>query len=79
MKVQSYHHLEEHYNFISSKLFHQLRIWVTADKAQIDERDPNFYCWTLEKNKFVPRTADVRIAPTDLIVSYDHATVNIFV
>ena len=49
--------------------FHQIRIWVTADKAQIDERDPNFYGWTLEKNKFVPRTADVRIAPTDLIVS----------
>ena len=34
--------------------FHQLQIWVTADKAQLDEHDPNLYDWTLEKNKFVP-------------------------
>ena len=37
------------------RAFHQLRTWVTADKAQLDEHDPNRYGWTLEKNKFVHR------------------------
>ena len=37
------------------RAFHQLRTWVTAAKAQLDEHDPNRYGWTLEKNKFVHR------------------------
>ena len=53
--------------FHLKRAFHQLQIWVTADKAQLDERNPNLYGWTLEKNKFVPRTVDVSIAPTDLV------------
>ena len=53
--------------FYLKRAFHQLRIWVTVDKAQLDERDPNLYGWTLEKNKFVPRTVDVSIVPTDLV------------
>ena len=52
--------------FHLKRAFHQLRIWVTANKAQLDERDPNLYGWTLGKNKFVPRTVDVSIPPTDL-------------
>ena len=46
--------------------FHQLRIWVTTNKAQLDERDLNFYCWRLKK-KILPRKVDVSIAPTDIV------------
>ena len=37
--------------FHLKRAFHQLRIWVTADKPQLDERDPNFYGCTLKKKK----------------------------
>ena len=52
--------------FHLKRAFHQLRIWLTADKAQLDERDPNLYGWTLEKNKFVSWTVDASIAATNL-------------
>ena len=48
--------------------FHQLRTRVTTDRAQLNERDPNFYGLTLKKKKkFVPWIVDVSIAPTDLV------------
>ena len=48
--------------FHLNQVYHQLQIWVTTHKAQLDELDPNFYGWTLEKNEFV-----VSIAPADLV------------
>ena len=46
--------------FHLKRAFHQLRIWVTADKAQLDERDPNLYGWKLEKkNLFLEQLMSV--------------------
>ena len=66
MKVQSCHQPGA-LQFNLKRAFHQLQIWVRADKAQLDERDPSLYGWTLQKNIFFPRTVDASIAPTDLV------------
>ena len=38
--------------FCFGQTLHQLRIWVTADKAQLDKTDPNLYGQMLENDKF---------------------------
>ena len=59
--------------FHLKEALHQFKIWVTADKAQLDQRDQNLCAWMLRNNKLVPRTVDVNIASKDLgdLISYN--------
>ena len=40
--------------FYLKRAFRQLRIWVTGDKAQLDEHDSNIYGWMLKTINLFP-------------------------